>query len=107
MINIPEQLSIFDVLDDVEKPEEFIMPDSFQSRKAEKKVTIEHVSYTGSGEGLDDKYTIRVFRYKDGRYVVSVSSAGYTFGYNSLEHLLNDWAISAETVKKEFFEADD
>ncbi len=98
----PEQLSIFDVLPDVTKPEDFFIPDSFKGFKKgidHKGKAYERARYKGESGLPDAVYTIYVRKSVSGngeRYIVTVPSIDFDFGYNSLEKLLKDWDIEME-----------
>ena len=95
----PEQLSIFDLMPELKKPEEFYIPDSFKGFKKgveHKGKAFEKVRYIGKGDIADDEFTIYV-RKASGpsgeRYIVSVPSIDFSFGYNSLDKMLSEWEI--------------
>ncbi len=107
----PEQLSIFDFFESVEKPESFYRPDSFATDKKEMQNAeafgFEKVKYKGEAEIADQLYTVyvrRLFDEKSGRerFILSVSDIDFSFGYNSLERLLTDWELDLEELKKRF-----
>ncbi len=95
----PEQLSIFDLLPDLEKPEEFYIPDSFKGFKKgveHKGTAFEKVRYIGDGAIPDNLYTIYVrkcVRASGESYIVSVPTIDFDFGYNSKEKLLSEWDL--------------
>ena len=95
----PEQISIFDLLPDLEKPEDFFMPDSFSGFKKgveHKGKAYEKAVYKGSKEIPNNMYTIYVRRSEGPsgeRFIVSVPAINFDFGYNSAEKLLEDWDI--------------
>ena len=106
----PEQLSIFDVMTDLEKPKDFYLPDSFKSSKRgiEPGATaFEKVMYTGAGEIKNNLYTIYVRRESCGenknRFIVSVPAIDFNFGYNSLEKLLAEWNLKKEDLESQEF----
>jgi hypothetical protein len=102
----PEQLSIFDILPDMEKPEEFYMPDSFKGFKKgvdHKGQAYEKARYIGNEEIPNNVYTIYVRRSVSScgeRYIVSVPAIDFDFGYNSLDKLLADWEIEVKNVSE-------
>ncbi len=97
---VPEQISIFDILPETEKPEEFFIPDSFKGFKKgvqHKGTAYEKARYIGDGDIPNNTYTIYVRRSCNGgseRFIVSVPAIAFDFGYNSKEKLLADWDIS-------------
>ncbi|MCQ2538153.1 MAG: hypothetical protein MJ124_07125 [Lachnospiraceae bacterium] len=103
----PEQMSIFDLLPGEEKPKDFFLPDSFlgtkKIAKGEPGVAFEKVKYLGESGLPDAVYTIYIRKHTMGadgreRFIVSVPTIEFTFGYNSLEKLLADWDIKAEDI---------
>ncbi|MBO7336371.1 MAG: hypothetical protein J6Z46_04920 [Lachnospiraceae bacterium] len=106
----PEQMSIFDLLPGVEKPKDFFLPDSFSGVKngvkTEAGAAYENVRYLGESKGKDVLYTIYVRRYprpgdEGERWIVSVPTIEFTFGYNSLEKLLSDWDLDKEALLRD------
>lgn len=104
---VPEQMSIFDMLPGEEKPKDFFLPDSFlgtkKIAKGEPGMAFEKVKYLGESRLPEATYTIYVRRHTEGaegreRYIVSVPTIEFTFGYNSLEKLLSDWDIKKEDL---------
>lgn len=97
---MPEQLSIFDILTDLKKPEAFYMPDSFNTkiRGTEGKAdAFENVRYIGVEDIPDKMYTVyirKVVKESGTKYLVSVPNIEFTFGYNTLEKLLSEWDIN-------------
>lgn len=103
----PEQMSIFDLLPGEEKPKDFFLPDSFlgtkKIAKGEPGKAFEKVRYLGESGLPDTLYTIYIRKHtesSDGkeRYIVSVPTIEFTFGYNSLEKLLSEWDVKAEEL---------
>jgi hypothetical protein len=99
----PEQLSIFDLMPELEKPEEFYMPDSFKGFKKgveHKGKAFEKARYIGDGEIANNLFTIYV-RKATGpsgeRYIVSVPAIDFDFGYNSMEKMLSEWELFPNT----------
>ncbi len=103
----PEQLSIFDILPDVKKPEDFLIPDSFTGFKKgveHKGKAYEKARYIGEGALPNNTYTIYVRRSVCGngeRYIVSVPSIDFDFGYNSLENMLSEWNLGEEEDRED------
>ncbi len=95
----PEQISIFDILPDLKKPEDFFMPDSFTGFKKgvqHKGTAYERARYRGNEEIPNNMYTIYVRKSigsNGERYIVSVPAIKFDFGYNNPEKLLEDWEI--------------
>ena len=96
---MPEQLSIFDILPDMEKPEDFFIPDSFKGFKKgvdHKGKPYEKARYKGNEDIPNKIFTIYVRKYVSSageKYIVSVPSINFDFGYNSMEKLLEDWEL--------------
>ncbi len=95
----PEQISIFDILPNIEKPEDFFIPDTFTGFKKgvqHKGTAYEKARYKGNDEIPNNIYTIYVRKAacaSGERYIVSVPAINFDFGYNSLEKMLEEWEL--------------